>query len=428
MGYTFEKRRSMRRSSIGRTCPDILSRDLTDAQCSTVAVIEDNGQLVERVAYDPYGKARHQQPLDLDGDGDAAPYDLNSIADAFGKAINVTGYNVDADIDRDGDVDYADAGEYSAKDALVQGQISDADNVVGWCGYIFSPETMDYIVRFRHYSPELGRWLERDPAGYVDGMNLYQNVRSSPTRFTDPQGLRPVDLGRKRKCIQEWREDMIGLVDPSLARQTARDVMALQRYCGNISTAVGASETFIEEISPKLDINLGFVEKIKREQFECCGDNGQITNCTKQGWRVLFGIKAEISAEWKVSVELKRCGNACPKEGQHFEMMLGAEADIKVVGAGGKAKLQYGVHLDPDGATTNLGSCGAHIGLPGGLGIGGDIEISNEGLPSLVVSVQEKLKQGVGIGIGSLSWWTIECEEPTGVCCEQDTEIQGGLK
>jgi hypothetical protein len=25
-----------------------------------------------------------------------------------------------------------------------------------------------------HYSAELGRWLTRDPAGYVDGMNLFE--------------------------------------------------------------------------------------------------------------------------------------------------------------------------------------------------------------------------------------------------------------
>lgn len=39
------------------------------------------------------------------------------------------------------------------------------------------------------YHPTLGRWLERDPSGYVDGADLYQYVRSNPIGLTDPMGL-----------------------------------------------------------------------------------------------------------------------------------------------------------------------------------------------------------------------------------------------
>lgn len=40
------------------------------------------------------------------------------------------------------------------------------------------------------YSPTLGRFINRDPVGYADGMNPYQAVRGSPTNFLDPVGLR----------------------------------------------------------------------------------------------------------------------------------------------------------------------------------------------------------------------------------------------
>ena len=46
-----------------------------------------------------------------------------------------------------------------------------------------------YHFPFRSYSPELGRWLQRDPLGYVDGVSLYQYVGSHPTMFADPLGL-----------------------------------------------------------------------------------------------------------------------------------------------------------------------------------------------------------------------------------------------
>jgi hypothetical protein len=44
------------------------------------------------------------------------------------------------------------------------------------------------------YSSKLGRWVQQDPAGYIDGTNLYQFVASTPVNRTDPQGLGPVPI------------------------------------------------------------------------------------------------------------------------------------------------------------------------------------------------------------------------------------------
>jgi len=62
-------------------------------------------------------------------------------------------------------------------------------NEILYCGYRFDPDTGLYHVRFRVYHPTLGRWLQRDPLGYADGMNLYQYVRSGPAHRLDPLGL-----------------------------------------------------------------------------------------------------------------------------------------------------------------------------------------------------------------------------------------------
>jgi len=61
-------------------------------------------------------------------------------------------------------------------------------NSVGYCGYIHNEDTGLYTVRHRTYSATLGRWLTRDPAGYVDGMSLFEYVRSAPS-LVDPLGL-----------------------------------------------------------------------------------------------------------------------------------------------------------------------------------------------------------------------------------------------
>jgi len=47
---------------------------------------------------------------------------------------------------------------------------------------------MLYHFRNRNYSPSLGRRRRQDPFGYVDGMSLFEYVRSSPETLTDPLG------------------------------------------------------------------------------------------------------------------------------------------------------------------------------------------------------------------------------------------------
>ena len=43
--------------------------------------------------------------------------------------------------------------------------------------------------RARYYDTETGRFLQRDPKGYIDVMNLYEYVKSRPTVWLDPLGL-----------------------------------------------------------------------------------------------------------------------------------------------------------------------------------------------------------------------------------------------
>ncbi|WP_437589009.1 RHS repeat domain-containing protein [Sorangium sp. So ce1000] len=49
-------------------------------------------------------------------------------------------------------------------------------------------ETGLYYHGARYYAPWLGRWTSADPAGMVDGPNLYKHVRGNPIRLLDPNG------------------------------------------------------------------------------------------------------------------------------------------------------------------------------------------------------------------------------------------------
>jgi len=55
------------------------------------------------------------------------------------------------------------------------------------------PEAGMYYARARFYSQYLGRFMQTDPSGYVDGMNLYAFVHNSPVSSSDP-------LGRTSEC------------------------------------------------------------------------------------------------------------------------------------------------------------------------------------------------------------------------------------
>lgn len=50
-------------------------------------------------------------------------------------------------------------------------------------------ETGLYYYRARYYSASLGRFLQPDPIGYGDGLNMYAYVGNDPLNFVDPLGL-----------------------------------------------------------------------------------------------------------------------------------------------------------------------------------------------------------------------------------------------
>ena|GEM_PF-5075860 len=58
-----------------------------------------------------------------------------------------------------------------------------------WTGQRCNHEVGLYHFYARSYSPDLGRWLQRDPLGYVDGANLHEYVASDPLGWIDSLGL-----------------------------------------------------------------------------------------------------------------------------------------------------------------------------------------------------------------------------------------------
>jgi RHS repeat-associated protein len=107
----------------------------SDAMGSATAILDEEGNVLERRSYDAFGKMTCMTP------------------DGTTIAISPTGVDV------------------------------------GFQGQTRDEATGLYQMGHRHYSPSLGRWLSSDPIGLSGGTNAYDFTGNAPTCRNDPSGL-----------------------------------------------------------------------------------------------------------------------------------------------------------------------------------------------------------------------------------------------
>ncbi|MCK4660925.1 MAG: RHS repeat-associated core domain-containing protein, partial [Phycisphaerae bacterium] len=160
--------------------------------------IEDSGYLAacftgNGVSLEPECVRWSSTYFDADRDGQVDLFDFSGFQECLGAGDDLCHFLYDVDSDTDVDLDdFAEFHNRIGDPGIPHPVIADRSrygNPFMWTSQRYDAAVELYHFLYRSYSPTLGRGLQRDPMGYVDGSTLYEYVASDPLSFLDPYGL-----------------------------------------------------------------------------------------------------------------------------------------------------------------------------------------------------------------------------------------------
>ncbi|MGX1089247.1 RHS repeat domain-containing protein [Pseudomonas sp. AP3_22 TE3818] len=106
-----------------------------------------------------------------------------------------------------------------------------------------------YYYGYRYYAPWLQCWMCPDPAGSVEGLNIYKMVRGNPVLLFDDQGLSPPEKTKKRHLGDGFAE---GNSEVESGVDVSRELR--ERYINEYFSHVLVGNTLTSTSHDKMDV------------------------------------------------------------------------------------------------------------------------------------------------------------------------------
>ncbi|WP_349969697.1 RHS repeat-associated core domain-containing protein [Pseudomonas caspiana] len=131
-----------------------------------------------------------------------------------------------------------------------------------------------YYYGFRYYAPWLQRWINPDPAGDVDGLNLYRFSKNTPVLMVDTSGAQPFDFN---EVVREESKSGNPVKGIGLKAIAARN----PNFGGTLAVALTASKAGVAFALKTINlIRSGFAKPSGREALLTYFRNPSESNAT----------------------------------------------------------------------------------------------------------------------------------------------------
>jgi RHS repeat-associated protein len=174
---------------------------------------------------------------------------------------------------------------------------------------------------FRYYDPATATYVQRDPLGYADGMNVYTSVHDNPMNNVDPLGLATADNGYMQAmelhCLAgedraEFQRKVAQLPQsgngtPGYDAHTGTPLGALKQGGLNTLVGIGKALKFV------WDMTLGNPGHNPHEQQRVAADNAKLNARMKEFAKNRYTPQTDL--QWQANVQTAELGT--------YSLMLG---------------------------------------------------------------------------------------------------------